>query len=111
MFTISKKNCVPRWAFLFTKVPGITSTCELFWRSVLITPLKLIRLALLGILASGLSVIIWEDLWVIIIGTLVVAGFIATLFLIAWFVDKIGYVVKPWFIDIKEKHCTIVTLI
>lgn len=45
---LSRESRIVKWAYLFdadSKIPDRTSLCEIFWRSVLYAPLKLLSLA------------------------------------------------------------------
>lgn len=53
--TLSDRNLLIRWAFLFesqSRRPSETNLCALFWRCMLLTPLKLTGIAGVGVVVS-----------------------------------------------------------
>ena len=78
---LSRHNLIIWWAWLFeSRRPYHTDLCTLFWRTVLLTPLKLAGWGILGLVVSMFIVNIIEvGIWVVLI---MVGGLVTIVFLV-----------------------------
>lgn len=121
MITIKESGLLARWAYLLSDyTPCQTTLCTLFWRSVLLTPIKLIGVGVF--LGALLYVLIWLPFKEFgLFGPLIAPLF--TGFLVLWFI-VLGKIKERWSDNdypepsiimeglrgIKEKYCPIVRI-
>lgn len=121
MNSISHSNLILRWAYLFEGVPyeiRQVDLCSIFWRSILLTPLKLAGiLAVISVCCEFFFVLPirhWEW-W----GLLVFPGVVGFIFLInrlhAWEDDQFYGYTRPNLIiealrGFKNRYCPIIKI-
>lgn len=115
-----------RWAYLGVDKynrPNVTSLCEVFWRSVLLTPLKLIGLlaCYLG-LCYSLGLVSYENPWILPSVAGILLSIVGVVVLISYLIEtakekdlgyKVGnrfnsFILVRGFKAVKAQYCPIV---
>lgn len=120
MLNVTTRNWFFRWAYLFKSDRDYittTTVCELFWRSIIVTPFQI---AVMAVPVIALSLAVAKEGWLRVFGTIIVALVLALglVVLMSWIAERQYHrsldakprnrFLREAYRGIKERYCPIV---